>query len=78
MDLDGVVSSVEPLELKEGEKIGLGGLRVETAQPLPIQPPSFVKEPPTQALSKAPETSPIVDESLLNANKNDLYKRNIK
>ena len=74
MDLEGVVSSVEPLQLKQGEKIGLGGLRVETAQSLPIPPPSRVMEAP----SNVPTTSPETDKKLLQANKNDLTKRNIK
>ena len=80
MDDEGTVSTVEPIQLADNEKVGLGGLRVVDATSTYRPPTKRVMQPPTPPPSKESEPLQVAtdDLSLINANQTDLKLRNLK
>ena len=83
LDTEGTISAVEPTPLKDNEKRGLGGLRVEDYTATYTPPVQRVMQPLTSvADSPNTESEPLQvaadEQKLYEANQNDLKLRNLK
>ena len=85
LDLDGVVSAIEPTELKPTERKGIGGLRVEHNPKDRFFSHGYQdnvpKKPAIQPLGELhrPAPEPIaVDPALMAANEKDVRNRNLR